>query len=417
MKLNPALYGRLSLMMFFNYFIWGAWYVTMSTYLLETLKTSGTEVGIAYGAGAIAAMISPFFVGLVADRFFPTERVLAALHIIGAALMYYASIAEDFAVFYPVLLLYSICYMPTIALTNAVAFHQMPDDNKEFPWVRAWGTGGWIAAGLIIGNMGIESQPLTFQIAAAVSLLMGLYCFSLPHTPPKLKGQKVSVREVIGLDALSLLKDRSFLALFVSSVLICIPLSFYYSFTNGFLNEVGFENAAGRMTLGQFSEFGFLLVMPFFFKRLGVKKMILIGMGSWALRYVLFAFGDTGAAVWMFYLGILLHGLCYDFFFVTGQIYADNKAPAHLRSSVQGLMTFATYGVGMFIGTYASGIVVDMYATGENAHDWMPIWLIPAVFSVAVLAFFMFAFNDKSVEPETTEQEEAAPSNIAPSQA
>ncbi|MEL6843322.1 MAG: nucleoside permease, partial [Bacteroidota bacterium] len=349
MKLNPALYGRLSLMMFFNYFIWGAWYVTMSTYLLETLQTSGTEVGIAYGAGAIAAMISPFFVGLVADRFFPTERVLAVLHLIGGGLMYYASIAENFGVFYPVLLLYSICYMPTIALTNAVAFHQMPDDNKEFPWVRAWGTGGWIVAGLIIGNMGIESQALTFQIAAGVSLLMGLYCFSLPHTPPKLKGQKVSVREVLGLDALSLLRDRSFLALFVSSVLICIPLSFYYSFTNGFLNEVGFENAAGRMTLGQFSEFGFLLVMPFFFKRLGVKKMILIGMGSWALRYVLFGYGDTGAAIWMFYLGILLHGLCYDFFFVTGQIYADNKAPVHLRSSVQGLMTFATYGVGMFI--------------------------------------------------------------------
>ncbi len=396
MKLNPALYGRLSFMMFLNYFIWGAWYVTMGTYLLQTLQTSGTEVGLAYGAGAIAAMISPFFVGLVADRFFATERVLGVLHLIGAALMYGASVVGDFGAFYPYLLLYCICYFPTIALTNSVSFHVMGGDNAEFPWVRAWGTAGWIVAGLIIGYMGIEDQALTFQIAAIASVLLGLYSFSLPHTPPKMKGKQVSVREVLGLDAIGLLKDPSFLILFIASVLICIPLSFYYSFTNGFLNEVGFENAAARMTLGQFSEFGFLLIMPFFFSRLGVKKMILLGMAAWALRYVLFAFGNVDSLVWMFYGGIILHGICYDFFFVTGQIYADNKAPEHLRSSVQGMMTFATYGLGMFIGTYASGVVVDLYKTGDASHDWTSIWIVPAVFAVGVILLFFLFFKDKS---------------------
>jgi nucleoside transporter len=403
MKLNPALYGRLSFMMFLNYFIWGAWYVTMSTYLLQTLEFSGTEVGIAYGAGAIAAMISPFFVGLVADRFFATERVLAVLHIIGAGLLYAVSVVDDFGAFYPFLLLYCICYFPTIALTNSVSFHAMGDDNAEFPWVRAWGTAGWIVVNLIIGFMAIEDSALTFQIAAGVSLFMGLYSFSLPHTPPKKKGQKVTAREAIGLDALGVLKDQSFLILFIASVLICIPLSFYYSFTNGFLNEVGFENAAGKMTLGQFSEFGFLLIMPFFFRRLGVKKMILLGMAAWALRYVLFAFGNVDSLVWMFYTGIVLHGICYDFFFVTGQIYADNKAPAHLRSSVQGLMTFATYGLGMFIGTYASGLVVDAYATEGGGHDWVSIWLMPAVFAVGVMLLFFFFFKDRSVDPVEAE--------------
>lgn len=406
MKLNPALYGRLSFMMFLNYFIWGAWYVTMSTYLLQTLQTSGTEVGIAYGAGAVAAMISPFFVGLVADRFFATERVLGALHLIGGLLMYGASVVEDFSAFYPLLLLYSICYMPTIALTNSVSFHVMGGDNSEFPWVRAWGTAGWIVAGLLIGYMGIETQALPFQIAAGASVLLGLYSFTLPHTPPKLKGKSVSVREVLGLDAVGLLKDQSFLVLFVASILVCIPLSFYYSFANGFLNEVGFENAAGRMTLGQLSEFGFLLIMPLFFARLGVKKMILLGMAAWALRYALFAFGDVDSLVWMYYGGIILHGICYDFFFVTGQIYADNKAPSHLKSAVQGLMTFATYGLGMFIGTYASGRVVDYYATGEAAHDWYSIWMIPAIFAIVVAVLFLLFFKDnrKPVARETEEK-------------
>ena len=398
--MNRGIYSRLSIMMFLEYFIWGAWYVTMGTYLNETLQFSGVEIASAYGTGAIAAMISPFFVGLFADRFFPTERVLGVMHLLGAVLMFWASTADSFGAFYPILLGYTLCYMPTIALTNAVSFHQMSDPGKEFPVVRVWGTAGWIVAGLIIGFMKVEAQALPLQMAAGLSVLMGLYSFSLPHTPPKDKGKKVSVSDVLGLDALALLKERSFGVLFLASILICIPLMFYYTFTNPFLNEVGFENAAGKMTLGQMSELLFLLVMPLLFKRYGVKIMMLIGMLAWGARYVMFAYGAPDSMVWMLYAGIILHGICYDFFFVTGQIYADNKAPENLRSSVQGMMTFATYGVGMFIGSLVSGPIVDNYATpgGAIPHDWTSIWLIPAAFSVIVAVLFFALFKDSGKE-------------------
>ncbi|MEM7511326.1 MAG: nucleoside permease [Bacteroidota bacterium] len=412
--MNRGIYSRLSIMMFLEYFIWGAWYVTMGTYLNETLEFSGVEIASAYGTGAIAAMISPFFVGLFADRFFPTERVLGVMHLLGAVLMFWASTADSFGAFYPILLGYTLCYMPTIALTNAVSFHQMKDPGKEFPMVRVWGTAGWIVAGLIIGFMKVEAQALPLQMAAGLSVLMGLYSFSLPSTPPKDKGKKVSVSDVLGLDALALLKERSFGVLFLASILICIPLMFYYSFTNPFLNEVGFENAAGKMTLGQMSELLFLLVMPLLFKRYGVKIMMLIGMLSWGARYVMFAYGAPDSMVWMLYAGIILHGICYDFFFVTGQIYADNKAPENLRSSVQGMMTFATYGVGMFIGSLVSGPIVDNYATpgGAVAHDWTSIWLIPAAFSVIVAILFFVLFKDSGTE-EVGEEEPISGSQLA----
>ncbi|MEL6190609.1 MAG: nucleoside permease [Bacteroidota bacterium] len=412
--MNRGIYSRLSIMMFLEYFIWGAWYVTMGTYLNETLQFSGVEIASAYGTGAIAAMISPFFVGLFADRFFPTERVLGVMHLLGAVLMFWASTADSFGAFYPILLGYTLCYMPTIALTNAVSFHQMKDPGKEFPMVRVWGTAGWIVAGLIIGFMKVEAQALPLQMAAGLSVLMGLYSFSLPSTPPKDKGKKVSVSDVLGLDALALLKERSFGVLFLASILICIPLMFYYSFTNPFLNEVGFENAAGKMTLGQMSELLFLLVMPVLFKRYGVKIMMLIGMLAWGARYVMFAYGAPESMVWMLYAGIILHGICYDFFFVTGQIYADNKAPENLRSSVQGMMTFATYGVGMFIGSLVSGPIVDNYATpgGAVAHDWTAIWLIPAAFSVIVAILFFVLFKDSGTE-EVGEEDSVTGAQLA----
>ncbi|MEM6766775.1 MAG: nucleoside permease [Bacteroidota bacterium] len=412
--MNSGIYSRLSVMMFLEYFIWGAWYVTMGTYLNQTLEFSGVEIASAYGTGAIAAMISPFFVGLFADRFFPTERVLGVMHLVGAVLMYWASTAEDFASFYPILLGYTLCYMPTIALTNAVSFHQMKDPGKQFPVVRVWGTAGWIAAGLIIGFMKVEAQALPLQMAAGLSVLMGLYAFSLPHTPPKDKGKKVSIRDVLGLDALALLKERSFGVLFLASILICIPLMFYYTWANPFLNEVGFENAAGKMTLGQMSELLFLLVMPFLFKRYGVKIMMLIGMLAWGARYVMFAYGAPDSMVWMLYAGIILHGICYDFFFVTGQIYADNRAPENLRSSVQGMMTFATYGVGMFIGSLVSGPIVDNYATpgGLVPHEWTAIWLIPAAFSVVVAIIFFVLFKDSGTE-EVGEEDSVTGAQLA----
>jgi len=383
---------KLSMMMFLQYFIWGAWYVTMGTYLLQTLKFSGQESGLAYSTTALAAMVSPFFVGMIADRFFATEKVLATLHLAGAGLLLWAASVPDFRTFYPVLLGYTLCYMPTLALTNSLSFHQMADPGQEFPRIRVLGTIGWIVAGLLIGWLRVEASPLQFRIAAGASLLMGVYCLFLPHTPPSRLGHAVRMRDVLGLDALELMKERSFAIFVLGSFLICIPLQFYYAFTNPFLNEIGVVNAAGKQTLGQMSELGFMLVMPFFFARLGVKNMLLVGMAAWAARYTLFAYGDNGAMVWMLYIGILLHGVCYDFFFVTGQIYTDKKASIQIRAAAQGFIAFVTLGVGMFIGSYLSGWVVDQY-TIASGHDWVPIWLIPAGMSLAVLVLFALFFS------------------------
>lgn len=401
--MNPLTFSRLALMMFLNYFVWGAWYVTVGTFMGTPIEDgglgfSGLQIGAIYATFSVAAMVSPFFVGMVADRFFASERVLGILHILGAALMWIATTQTDFATFYVLILLYNLTFMPTIALTNALAFAQMEDTEKQFPAIRMLGTIGFIVVGLIVGFLEVEATAIPQQIAAASALLLGLYSFTLPHTPPKARGEQVSVREVLGLDALKLMKDRSFGTVVIASILICIPLAFYYSFANPFLNELGMKNAAAKMTLGQMSEVIFLLVMPFFFVRLGARWMLTIGMAAWALRYLLFAFGDLGGAVWMLYGGIILHGICYDFFFVTGQIYADKRASEGLRGSVQGLMTFATYGVGMFIGSIASGRVVDVYATPDAAipHDWQSIWLLPAGFAFVVMLAFLALFRDRT---------------------
>ncbi|MDP5169677.1 MAG: nucleoside permease [Bacteroidia bacterium] len=388
--------SRLSVMMFLNYFTWGAWYVTIGTYMGTELGFTGLQIGSVYASNAIAAIISPFFVGMIADRFFPSQRVLAVLHLIGAALMLGATQVTDFGTFYVLVLLYNLAFMPTIALTNSLSFNQMENPEKQFPAVRLFGTLGWIVVGLgIIGPMKWDPTVYPLMIAAGASLLMGLYSFTLPHTPPKAKGEAISVRAILGLDALALMKKPAFAVVVIASVLICIPLAFYYSFANPFLNEVGFENAAGRMTLGQMSEALFLLVMPFFFARLGVKWMLAIGMGAWALRYLLFAYGDIGGAEWMLLGGIILHGICYDFFFVTGQIFVDKEAPETLKSSAQGMITLATYGIGMFIGSNVSGLIVDAYATGENSHDWTSIWLVPAAFAMGVLLLFLVTFRER----------------------
>ena len=410
---------QLSTMMFLEYFVWGAWYVTLGTYLGTTLKFEGSQIGLAYSAFAIAAMISPFFVGMIADRFFPTERVLAVLHLVGGAILYYLSTLTEFALFYPVIIAYTLCFMPTIALTNSLSFHHMDDPGKEFPGVRVLGTISWIVVGLIIGYLGVESQVTPLLIASGMSVVMGLYCFTLPHTPPKNKGEKASWQDVIGLDALKLMKERSFAILFIASLLICIPLSFYYSFANLFLNSIGIENAAGKMTMGQMSEIAFLLLMPFFFKRFGYKIMLMVGMACWAARYVLFMYGNPTELIWMLYGGIILHGICYDFFFVTGQIYVDERAPKHIKNAAQGLITFATYGVGMFIGSWLSGVVVEAYTvvnevSGDPVYQWDRIWLVPAILAGVVLVLFTLFFREKTaaeVKEETilTQSPEAVP--------
>jgi nucleoside transporter len=395
---------QLSAMMFLQFFIWGAWYVTMGTFLDKVLGATGFQVGAAYSAMAIATIISPFFVGMVADKFFPAQRVLGVLHLIGAGLLFYLTKIDNAGFFYWILLLYSLLYAPTLALANSVAFRQMKDPGKEFPSVRFLGTIGWIVVGWLIDkvfNLSTEQLATTFIIAAAASALLGLLSFTLPDTPPKAKGTKTKFAQVLGADALVLFKNKAFTVFFIASILICIPLSFYYSFTNLFLTEAGMKNVTSSMTLGQFSEAVFILLIPFFFTRLGVKWMIAIGMIAWAVRFVFFSYGDAGAGLWMLFAGIILHGVCFDFFFVTGQIYTDSKADVKIQSSAQGLITMATYGVGMWIGTLLSGYVKDFY-TADKIVAWKSVWLVPAGIAAAVLALFILFFNEKRKSPATT---------------
>jgi len=401
--LSPTVRGKLSAMMFLQFFVWGAYFVTMGTYLLHGLHFTGTETAIAYSTMPWGAIVAPFVIGMIADRFFAAEKLLGVLHLVGAALLYWVSTVTTPGAFFWVLLLYALCYNPTLALVNAIAFNQMASPEKQFPAVRLFGTIGWIVAGLIVGWLKVEATATPILIATGASVAFGLFAFVLPHTPPKSLGHKVTVRDVLGLDALSLMKDRSFAIFVLGSLLICIPLAFYYNFTNPFLNERGMENAAAKQSLGQMSEVLFMLVMPFFFRRLGVKWMLIAGMAAWATRYLLFAFGNASELVFMYYLGILLHGICYDFFFVTGQIYVDKTAPKSIQASAQGFITLVTYGVGMLIGSWVSGPVVDRYArqAGEAVvHDWTAIWLWPASMAFVIILLFAFFFDGGKREPK-----------------
>ena len=399
--MKPIVITKLSLMMLLEYFVWGAWYVTLSTYMAKNLNASGGQIGSAYNALAIATMISPFFIGMVADRYFAAQKIMAVLHIAGAVLLYFASQVENYPGFYWLVLAYSLLYMPTIALSNNVAFQQMSDPGRMFPWIRVFGTVGWIVAGLMISALDAEGSAFTFQMAAIASLALGLFSFALPDTPPKGKGADTKASSVLGVDAFVLFKNKPFLVFFIAAILVCIPLSFYYGFANLFLNEAGMENAAGKMTMGQFSEGLFILAIPFLFYRIGVKNMVLIGMIAWFLRYICFAHGDSGANLWMLYAGIILHGICYDFFFVTGYMYTERKAGEKIKNAAQGLFTFATYGLGMFIGTAISGVVADYY-TEDSGFQWTSIWYVPAAIAVFVLIYFIVFFHEKrDIKPAT----------------
>ena len=404
MKLTTRV--QLSSMMFFNFFVWGIWFVTMCTYLTKgNIGATDGQTGLAYGTQCLGAIIAPFIIGMIADKFFAAQKILGVLHLAGAGLLYYITTQTSFGSFYSLLLIYMIIYMPTLALVNAIALKQVTSAEKQFSGLRMWGTIGWIVAGAIIQWMAWENNPeslsITYKVAAITSALFGVYSFFLPNTPPPKAGQKVSISEVLGLDALKILKDKNYLIFFIASILICIPLAFYYGQANLFLNESGMVGAAGKMTLGQVAETVFLFLMPFFFKRFGVKQMLLIGMFAWVLRYLLFSYGDMNSGLWMLYFGIILHGICYDFFFVTGQIYTDHKAGERVRSSAQGLITLASYGVGMYIGFWAAGKIVGSYAIHDfNGkvvnHNWQTIWIFPCLFAVGVSLLFMIFFkNDK----------------------
>lgn len=427
--MNSSVRIRLSVMMFLQYFVWGAWFVTLGTYLGKTLQFEGSAIGMCYAAIPIAGMISPFFVGIIADRFFAAERLLAALHLIGAGIMYYVSTEPGNNLVFPLLLAYAICYMPTLSLTNTVSFHEMKDPAKEFPGIRVLGTIGWIAAGMLIGKLrtspagdlslsmgaaadtaasliSIEATSLPMKIAALSSVLLAIACLFLPHVPPK-KDTQISLGSIVGIDALRLMKSLSFAVFVIGSFLICIPLQFYYAFTGSFLAAINkVPDPAFTMTFGQVSEIFFMLVMPFFFVRLGVKKMLLIGMLCWTLRYLLFSFGSTSSelAVPALYVGIILHGICYDFFFVTGQIYVDQKAPREMRGAAQGFIAFATLGFGQFIGSVLGGRVLDMYQlpTKPLTYDWAKFWMVPAIGAFAVLVLFALLFNDRDVKSTET---------------
>jgi nucleoside transporter len=390
---------RLSIMMFLNYVIWGSWYVTITTYLTNTLHFTGTQAGAVFGTASVAAIISPFFVGLVADRFFATEHVLAALHFLGAILLYLVTTATTFPAVYGLMLVYCLCYFPTIALTNSLLLQHVKNAGQDFPLIRVFGTLGWIAIGLVVGWMAVEKTAGQFLLGAAVSVVMGFFSLVLPHTPPPAKGEPLNVKKILGLDALVMLKDKSFLAFSIASVLACIPLTFYFSFTNNYLNDVHVQDAAGKMTLGQASEVIMMLVMPLVLRRITVKGILVMGLGAWAVRYTLLAFGNAGAGMWMFYLAILLHGVCYDFFFMTGQLYTDQQAPPHLRSAAQGFITLLTYGIGMYAGSILSGTALDFFTTGtgENAvRDWKPFWLSSAAGAAVILLIVIFLFRSRA---------------------
>ena len=382
---------RLCIMMFLNFVVWGCWYVTTGTYLTATLKFSGTEAGAVFGTTALASMVSPILVGFIADRYFPIERVLSALHLIGAVFLYLVTKTTNFGAVYALMFCYCLCYFPTLALTASITLKNI-SDARRYPWIRVFGTLGWIVIGGVVGKLGIEASSTPFLLAVAASIVMGVFCLFLPHTPPENKSRAISARELLGLDALVMLKDRSYATFLIASVLACIPLTFYFSFTNAFLNDVGVVNAAGKMTLGQFSEVLMMLAMPLIFRRLSVRGILLLGLAAWAVRYSLLAYGNPSGRVWMFYVAILIHGVCYDFFFMTGQMYTDQEAPAKLRNTAQGLYTFVTYGLGMFVGSLLSGGALDFFTTSSGIsmiHNWTRFWMTSSL--SAFLLFLIFA--------------------------
>jgi nucleoside transporter len=427
---------RLSIMMFLQFFVWGAWFATLGKCLAD--NGLGDFGGGAYGSAPIAAIIAPLFLGLIADRFFASERVMGSLLVIGGAIMClaprYAEAADGRTLVW-LFTAHMLCYMPTLGLSNTIAFSNITDQT-QFPRIRVWGTIGWIVAGLVVGFLGWSASFNMFYLAGICSVILGIYCFSLPHTPPPAKGKPINMRTIFMLDAFGLMKSFPFAVFMICSGLICIPLAYYYGLTSNLLGQVGFEAPAATMTLGQFSEIFFMILIPFFFRRLGVKWMILVGMAAWVARYVLFAYGAPAQAVWMVLLAVALHGVCYDFFFVTGFMYTDKKAPVEIRSQAQSLLVFFTQGVGMYFGymlafgRFASTVTkydeltnaikaasppqtlsfaqslgrmfsvtlptgIDPQLVADTMQQWKVFWLLPAGMAAVILVLFAILFHER----------------------
>jgi nucleoside transporter len=419
--MNRGLSARLSAMMFLQFFVWGAWYTTIGNYM--SVHGMADLTHWPYTVNPLAAIVAPFFIGLIADRYFATERVLGVMHLLGGVFMLLVPAATGAPVLFITLLLFhNLCYMPTLGLANSLAFHNIQNQEKQFPLIRVFGTIGWIIAGLFIGyvlgqftgDRIPDTTPLPLYTTGIASVLLGIYSFTLPHTPPPAAGQTVSVRSIVGVDALKQLGSRSFYFFIASSLLICIPLAAYYNFSPIFALNAVYEtgttnfvtailpNPSSLLTLGQMSEVGFMLLMPFFFVRLGVKWMLGVGMLAWVIRYALFSFGAPDAIFWTIAMGILLHGICYDFFFVTGQIYVDKKSTAAIRGQAQGFLVLVTYGIGLGIGAQVAGAAYNALKGAEptlTLAQWQTFWLLPAVLALVVFLFFIAFFHDRVTPP------------------
>jgi len=389
---------KLMVMMFLMFSTWGAWYGQMGKYLFTTLHATGDQIGSAYATFSIASIVAPFFMGMVADRFFSAQKVMGVLNILGAVILYFLIQNQDPDTFFWYILSYTLTFAPNLALSNSIAMNQMENPEKEFPSIRVIGTIAWIVITNIVGFYGVGDKVTIFQIAMFTSIAWAIFAFTLPNTPPKAT-KATSFGQILGTDAFVLFKDRSFLIFFICSILVCIPLSFYYAHANLSLTESNMTNVENKMSLGQVSEVGFMLLIPFALSKFGIKKMLIVGLIAWIVRFICFGYGDGISSEWVLYLAIILHGVCYDFFFVTGQIYTDNKAGEKIKNSAQGLITLATYGIGMGIGSILSGKVLDKYTTkvGEvSTHDWTSVWMVPAAISAVVLLLFILVFKDNT---------------------
>ena len=398
--MTPTLYIRLATMVFLHYFVWSCWYNTLSVYLGK-LEFTGTQIGLAYGTTAIGALVSPFLIGVIADRYVPAQRLLGVLHLLGAGLLWWISQQTTFSVFYPSLIVYTLTYMAGHGLINTITLAHAPNPAKWFPIVMAAASAGWIAAANVVNFAKLADNNGMFTLACGVAVAIALYSFTLPNTPPKGDAGPVSAGKLLGLDALKLFKDRSFAIFMVCSFLICVPLSFYFTWTGAFLSEMNVADYASKMTLGQLSEVGFLLLLPILLPILGAKRIMILGMAAWAVRFALFAyFHEQPTATWMVLGGILLHGMCYDFIFVMGRMYVDKAAGDSLRASAQGLHAVFTLGAGMFVGSWLSGVVAQNYTNAQNVHDWKSIWLVPAIMSAALIPVFLALFREKPADTQ-----------------